>query len=80
MLPLSISACSTRGGNVMTQAFGCVAFVALTPIISIQICGLIYKIKAKRAIRRFTSETEVILDYSPTLSKTISKRNEEVHF
>ena len=54
------------------------AFVALTPIISIQICGLIYKIKEKRAIRRFTSETEIILDYSPTLSKTLAKRNKEV--
>ena len=79
VLPLAISACSARGGNVMSQAFGCVAFVALTPIISIQICGLIYNIKAKRAIRRFTSETEVILDYSPSLSKTITKRSKEVH-
>ena len=79
VLPLAISACSIRGGNVMSQAFGCVAFVALTPIISIQICGLIYKIKAKRAIRRFTSETEVILDYTPSLSKTIAKRSKEVH-
>ena len=63
----------------MSQAFGCVAFVALTPIISIQICGLIYKIKEKRAIRRFTSETEVILDYTPSLSKPLSKRNQEVN-
>ena len=66
VLPLSIGACTTLGGNVMTQAFGCVAFVALTPIISIQICGLTYSLKAKRAISRFTAETETFLDYSPS--------------
>ncbi len=64
ILPLAIGACNTLGREIMTQAFGCVAFVALTPIISIQICGLMYSLKAKRAISRFTSETEVFLDYS----------------
>ncbi len=76
VLPMAIGACSRLGGNIMTQAFGCVAFVALTPIISIQICGLIYSLKAKRAISRFTSETEVILDYSPELHKKLTKRSE----
>ena len=70
VLPLAIGACSTLGGNIMTQAFGCVAFVALTPIISIQICGLIYSLKAKHAIRRFTTETEVFLDYSDSFMTT----------
>jgi hypothetical protein len=67
VLPLAIGACVALHGNtqsVMTDAFGCVAFVALTPIISIQICGLMYSLKAKRAISRFTSEEEVFLDYS----------------
>lgn len=63
VLPLAIGACEILGGNVMTDAFGCVAFVAMTPIISIQICGLIYSLKAKRAISRFTTEQETILDY-----------------
>ena len=71
VLPLAIGACSTLGGNIMTQAFGCVAFVALTPIISIQICGLIYSLKAKHAIRRFTTETEVFFDYSDSFQKTV---------
>ena len=46
------------------QAFGCVAFVALTPIVSIQICGLIYKLKSKSAIKRLSTEQEFFLDYS----------------
>jgi len=80
VLPLSIGACSTVGGNIMTQAFGCVSFVALTPIISIQICGLVYQIKAKRAISRFTSETETFLDYSDSFSSdSTSKTKKEVH-
>ena len=76
VLPLAIGACSTLGENIMTQAFGCVAFVALTPIISIQVCGLIYSLKAKHAIRRFTSEVETFLDYTPTLQ---SASDEEVN-
>ncbi|MBR3894035.1 MAG: DUF1538 domain-containing protein [Clostridia bacterium] len=70
VLPLSIGACSTVGGNIMTQAFGCVAFVALTPIISIQICGLIYSLKSKHAIRRFSTETELFFDYSDSFEQT----------
>ena len=37
------------GGNLMTDAFGVVALVALTPLIAIQFMGLVYKLKtAKR--------------------------------
>lgn len=63
VLPLATGACVTLGGNVMTQAFGCVAFVALTPIISIQICGLIYNLKSRQAQSRFVSEQEYFIDY-----------------
>jgi len=48
LLPLCIGACTGMGGNVMTDAFGVVALVALTPIIAIQIMGVAYKIKLKR--------------------------------
>ena len=45
------------------DAFGCVAVAAMTPIISIQISGLIYKLKANRAVRRFVAEEEYFIDY-----------------
>ena len=45
LLPLSIGACQAIGGNLMTDAFGVVALVALTPLIAIQIMGLVYRIK-----------------------------------
>lgn len=48
LLPLSIGACQAVGGNVMTDAFGVVALVALTPLIAIQLMGLSYKMKLKK--------------------------------
>ena len=49
LLPLSIGVCEALGGSLMTDAFGVVALVALTPLIAIQLMGLVYKLKtAKR--------------------------------
>lgn len=45
LLPLSIGACVATGGSVMTDAFGVVALVALTPLIAVQLMGLQYKRK-----------------------------------
>lgn len=49
LLPLAMGACEAVGGNVMTDAFGVVAMVAMTPLIAIQIMGLVYGIKSKKA-------------------------------
>lgn len=49
MLPFAMGACSALGGNITTDAFGLVAMVALTPLVTIQIMGIAYKIKLKRA-------------------------------
>lgn len=48
LLPLCIGACEALGGNMMTDAFGVVALVALTPLIAIQIMGLQYQVKMKK--------------------------------
>ena len=48
LLPLSIGTCQALGGNLMTDAFGVVALVALTPLIAIQIMGLVYKLKSEK--------------------------------
>lgn len=45
VLPLAMGASQTLGGNIMQDAFGVSGMVAMTPIITIQILGLIYKIK-----------------------------------
>ncbi len=48
LLPLAMGACISAGGNVVTDAFGIVALVALAPLIAIQIMGLIYTRKLKK--------------------------------
>ena len=63
VLPLCMGACNTLGGDVMTDAFGCVALVAMAPIIAIQICGFAYKVKAEGQMRKFVSANETFIDY-----------------
>lgn len=46
LLPLAIGACEARGGSILTDAFGLVAFVAAAPLVTIQLMGLISKIKS----------------------------------
>lgn len=47
LLPLAMGACSGAGGNVVTDAFGVVALVALSPLITIQLMGLIFQYKSR---------------------------------
>lgn len=51
LLPLTMGACTALGGNVVTDAFGVVALVALAPLIAIQIMGLLYDHKVKRELK-----------------------------
>ena len=68
MLPLVIGASEVNGGNVYIDAFGIVALVALTPVITIQVFGLIYSIKSKLAKKAMIvpdlEDTIIELDYS----------------
>ena len=43
LLPFTMGACEALGGNVLTDAFGVVAMVAMTPLIAIQVLGLVYQ-------------------------------------
>ena len=49
MLPFAMGACQALGGNIMLDAFGLVAMVAMMPLITVQIMGLIYVIKTRKA-------------------------------
>ena len=69
LLPLCIGACNALGGAVMTDAFGAVALVALTPLIAIQIMGLTFRFKMnalKKKLSHITipedSDVIVVLD------------------
>ncbi|MDR0446669.1 MAG: DUF1538 domain-containing protein [Oscillospiraceae bacterium] len=49
LLPFAIGVCTARGGDVIRDAFGIVAMVAMTPLITIQVMGFIYKLRLKGA-------------------------------
>ena len=57
LLPLALGACSAVGGDPARDGFGLVAFVAMTPLITIQVLGLLYKIKLSR-IKKTASKAE----------------------
>lgn len=46
LLPFAMGACHAVGGNVATDAFGLVALVAMTPLITIQTLGVYYARKS----------------------------------
>ncbi len=66
LLPLSIGVCEALGGNLMTDAFGVVALVALTPLIAIQLMGLVYKFKLskkkKPTVLALEEDSDLIVD------------------
>ena len=49
LLPFAMGACEAVGGDILTDAFGVVAMVAMIPLITIQIIGLVYQFKTRHA-------------------------------
>ncbi len=49
LLPFAMGACQAWGGNLMTDAFGLVALVAMTPLVAIQLLGLAGRVKKRLA-------------------------------
>lgn len=60
LLPMAIGACTAMGGNVLTDAFGVVSMVAMTPLIAIQIMGCVFKLKARKAAAAPAPVEEII--------------------
>lgn len=54
LLPLAQGACMAVGGNLVADSFGVVAMVAMTPLITIQMLGVVYQLK-----QRFGKKSEV---------------------
>ncbi|MCD8200832.1 MAG: DUF1538 domain-containing protein [Clostridia bacterium] len=68
VLPMAIGACSEIAAEgatmaIMTDAFGCVAFVAMMPLIVIQVFGIIYKRRTAKIHRSFISVEDKIVRY-----------------
>lgn len=61
LLPFAMGACASRGGNIITDAFGIVAMVAMTPLITIQIMGMVFKIEESRLHQKTLEKEAYIL-------------------
>ena len=50
LLPFAMGSCEAIGGveQIVTDAFGVVAMVAMTPLITIQVLGVVYRLKTKK--------------------------------
>ena len=62
ILPLFMGACGALGGNILEDAFGVVAMVAMTPLVAIQGLGLVYRSKmhaAKQEEAQATADDEI---------------------
>ncbi len=69
ILPFAIGACTAGGGNIFTDAFGLVAFVAIAPLISVQILGLIYALKTRRVKALAAPSDEEVVDFGKTAGR-----------
>ncbi len=62
MLPFAMGACEAIGGNVMMDAFGIVAMIAMTPLITIQTLGLFERRRRARMLQRLHTEISMLED------------------
>ena len=62
LLPLAMGACTAVGGNVVADAFGIVALVALAPLIAIQCMGVVSARKAKVVKQPIQAIEDLIVD------------------
>lgn len=72
LMPLAIGATYAVGGNIMTDAFGVIAMVAMLPPITVQILGLIYRIKLRldkeeETVESADTETFEVIDLEPVV-------------
>ncbi|MBR6743911.1 MAG: DUF1538 domain-containing protein [Clostridia bacterium] len=75
LMPLAIGATFAVGGNIMTDAFGVIAMVALLPPNTVQILCLIYKIKLKIAEKEEALEAAAnageVIELNPVFDETV---------
>ncbi len=60
LLPFAMGACEAVGGNIITDAFGIVAMVAMTPLITIQIMGVIFRVKENKLHKAMASQKSLV--------------------
>lgn len=67
LLPFAMGACEALGGSILLDAFGIVALVAMTPLVTIQLMGLGYQRKMRRHAAVLEEGADEILEYDVSL-------------
>lgn len=67
ILPFVIGICTFLGGDVMIDAFGLISFIAMSPLITVQVLGIIFKFKTRQEIYKNINEEVVDYDWRSTL-------------
>ena len=83
LLPLAVGACTVIYANdeqfamkMLTNGYGVVALVAMTPLIVVQIVGLLFKIKTKMLATNVVKEIEEIIEFAIDYSELEEKSYE----
>ncbi|MDR3295488.1 MAG: DUF1538 domain-containing protein [Clostridiales Family XIII bacterium] len=63
LLPFALGACRSSGGDMMRDAFGIVALIAMTPLVTIQVMGLVYKFKVRVTEDEETEALGGVIDF-----------------
>ncbi|MDR2180081.1 MAG: DUF1538 domain-containing protein [Synergistaceae bacterium] len=59
VLPFTIGVCESLGGSVMVDAFGVVGMIAMMPPVTLQLIGVLYNQKMKKAERAISQDEPV---------------------
>ncbi len=76
ILPFAMGACDSVGGNMLADAFGIVAMVAMTPLITIQAVGIIYRVKVRHTEE---DEFEAMEDIAEELESAVELKVWDLH-
>jgi hypothetical protein len=80
LLPLAMGVCAGSGGDLMREAFGIVAMVAMTPLIVIQGMGLVYGAKLKTVAVEAEAALAKARTGSVALAGSITDYNVEAYY
>lgn len=74
VLPFTIGVCNALGGNPILEAFGVVGMIAMMPPITVQIMGVIYNQKLKKAQKLDSEATEHDADEAESEIEMLRRR------
>jgi hypothetical protein len=80
LLPLAMGVCEGSGGDLMREAFGIVAMVAMTPLIVIQAMGLVYGAKLKTVAVESEAALAQARAGSVALAGSVTEYNVEAYY